>query len=123
DQWQQRLTNHAARQRESATQREEEEGEHSPAAAALRAEAARVDRMHATVAAIELSLKAPNDGAPWGEFVAWAEGIWTRHCGGVGAWPPADRAYAGDVAKTLSDLREADTLELTSGVTLSLFLQ
>jgi len=129
DQWLQRLANYAARQREIAQQREEEDGvgvgveENSPAAVGLRAEAARAEWMHAAVATIKTSLDAPGAGAPWGDFVAWAQAIWTCHCGGVRAWPEAERAYGVDVSKTLADLREADTFELTSGVTLSLFLQ
>jgi ATP-dependent helicase/nuclease subunit B len=123
DQWLLRLANYAARQRELAIQREGEDN--LPAANALRVEVGLAERMHAMLLSLAQTLSPPRDGSPWGDFVSWAEAIWTRHCGGIAAWTDSkqEQPYAVDVATTLNDLRQADTLEHTSGVSLSLFAQ
>ncbi|HEY1294390.1 MAG TPA: PD-(D/E)XK nuclease family protein [Chloroflexota bacterium] len=126
-QWQQRLADYAARQRDNATQRELESGEAvagtAPAVAALRFEADMADRMFGVIRDLAQSLMNRPDGAPWSELVDWAERVWERHCGGVSAWPDDEHGYATDIAATLAELREADRIEQATSVPLSLFLE
>jgi ATP-dependent helicase/DNAse subunit B len=127
DQWQRRLTDYAARQRERATQRELESGEtvagSTPAIAALRFEADMAERMLSVIRDLAQNLMNKQDGAAWSELVDWAEQIWQRHCGGVDAWPDDEQGYATDIAAALAELRDADLIERPTNVQLNLFLE
>ena len=119
--WLSRLDNYAARQRELATQREQEDN--APASAALRREADMAEAIRAEVASLRNALEPPVDGSSWDQFVTWAERLFTEQCGGPGAWDSDDFPFAEDIARVLAELREADVLEFETGASSELFLE
>jgi hypothetical protein len=126
-QWQQRLSDYAARQRNVAAQRASESAEvtagNTPAIAASRHVADLVERMQAVVGRLEQCLMGRDGSARWSELVDWVETIWQQLCGGTDAWSEAELDYATDTAAALAELRDADLLEQPGAVPMSLFLQ
>jgi hypothetical protein len=119
-QWLTRLDNYAARQRELAAQREEEDN--TPAAEALRREATQAEAIREEIASLSQILQPPADGASWDQFVTWAETLFATLCGGVRAWNADDAPFAENITRVLAELRDADILERDSGTSADLFL-
>ncbi|MBV9327888.1 MAG: PD-(D/E)XK nuclease family protein, partial [Chloroflexi bacterium] len=119
-QWLTRLDNYAARQRELAAEREQEDN--TPAAEALRREATQAEAIRDEIATLRQVLRPPPDGASWDQFVTWAETLFATLCGGVRAWSADDAPFAEDIGRILAELRAADSLEGDSGTSAELFL-
>jgi len=68
-------------------------------------------RIAEVVAELERETRPPADGAFWGEFVAWAQGLRARYLPPGEAWSAAERAASAGLDGALESLGQGDTVE------------
>jgi ATP-dependent helicase/nuclease subunit B len=105
DQWLQRCQSYAARRLADTRPAD------PVPASAVPANVTHALRIAEIVAELERATRPPTDGAPWADFVAWAEDLRARYLPLAPAWSASEHTASLDFDRALASLADAEPIE------------